>query len=95
MSQSISKLQGNLRVWKNYRNYCINHYSIKGYKLFLEDLEHVIHKTFNLAFEAVIRNCQKVAKKSQAEPAGVLEDTTADDSDNDNSTSRGEDDIHL
>jgi len=73
----------------------MNHYSMKGHKLFLEDLEHAVHKIFNLAFEAVIQNCQKVAKESQAELAGVLKDTTANDSNNDNGTGRGEDDIHL
>ncbi len=89
------KSQGNPGVWEDYRNHCMNHYSMKGHKLFLEDPEHAVHKTFNLAFEAVIRNCQKVAKESQAEPAGVPEDTTADDSDDDNGADRGEDDIHL
>ena len=72
----------------------MNYYNMKGYKLFLEDLEHAVHKTFNLAFEAVIWNCQKVAKENQAEPAGVSEDTTTNDSDDDNSIGGGEDDIH-
>ena len=67
---------------------------MKGHKLFLEDLEHAVHKIFNLAFEAIIWNCQKIAKKSQTELAGVSEDTTADDSDDDNGTGEGEDDIH-
>src|SRR5436305_11824629 len=88
------KSQGNPGVWEDYRNHCMNYYSMKGHKLFLEDPEHAVHKTFNLAFEAVIRNCQKVAKESQAEPAGVPEDTTADDSDDDNGADGGEDDIH-
>ena len=67
---------------------------MKGHKLFLEDPEHAVHKVFNLAFEVIIWNCQKVVKESQAEPAGVPEDTTADDSDDNNSAGRSEDDIH-
>ena len=51
------KLQGNPEVWEDYRNHCMNHYSMKGHKIFLEDPEHAVHKTFNLAFEAVIWNC--------------------------------------
>ena len=72
----------------------MNYYNMKGYKLFLEDLEHVVHKTFNLVFEAVIQNCQKVMKESQAEPAEVSKDITTDNSDDDNSAGRGENNIH-
>ena len=61
--------------------------------MFLQDLEHSVHKTFNLAFEAIIRNCQKVAKESQAEPVEVPEATTADE-DADNGSDGGEDDIY-
>ena len=68
---------------------------MKRYKLFLEDLKHAVYKIFNLAFEIIIRNCQKVTKESQAEPAGVPEDITANNSDDNNSADRGEDDIHL
>ena len=51
------KSQGNPGVWEDYRNHCMNYYSMKRHKLFLEDLEHAVHKTFNLAFEAIIWNC--------------------------------------
>src|SRR5438552_9471751 len=87
------KSHGNPGVWEDYRNYCMNHYSMKGHKLFLEDPEHAVHKTFNLAFEAIIWNCQKVAKESQAEPVEVPEATTADE-DTDNGSDGGEDDIY-
>src|SRR5947207_14272773 len=87
------KSQGNPKVWEDYRKYCMDHYSMKGHNLFLQDLEHSVHKTFNLAFEAIIRNCQKVAKESQAEPVEVPEATTADE-DADNGSDGGEDDIY-
>jgi len=65
---SYIKSQGTPEVWENYRKYCIAHFSLKLYKLFLKNPNHTMHKTFNLSFEAIIQNCQKIVKESQAEP---------------------------